>query len=111
MPSPAPAGSSRTPAGRAFVAVVGHFATAERVYAGQPDPSDPSHFVIEIESGGRRHTVDGWLQDDDTPLLQLRSSAPITGRKNPQLRWSRAHALLRYAAEAVTFCVAWATSP
>jgi hypothetical protein len=54
-----------------------YFATAERVYAGQPDPSDPSHCVIEVESRGKPHTIDGWLQDDKTPLFRLQSSAPI----------------------------------
>lgn len=41
-------------------------------HAGQPDPSDPSHFTITCESDGSPSTVDGWLEDDDTVKLELR---------------------------------------
>jgi hypothetical protein len=37
--------------------VSGH--TDIRIYAGQPDTSDPSHFTIRYESGGKTGTVDG----------------------------------------------------
>jgi len=30
-----------------------------RIYAGQPDPADPSHFTIRYETGGKTRTVDG----------------------------------------------------
>ena len=36
-----------------------------KLYAGRPDPADPSHFTIDYEIDGRRATVDGWLRDDD----------------------------------------------
>lgn len=36
-----------------------------RIYAGQPDPGDPSHFTIDYELWGQRDTFDGWLQADD----------------------------------------------
>jgi hypothetical protein len=38
-----------------------------RVYAGQPDPADPSHFTIRYEVEGVTHVVDGWLRDDPWP--------------------------------------------
>jgi hypothetical protein len=34
-----------------------------RIYAGQPDPADPSHFTIRYEVDGVEHIVDGWLRD------------------------------------------------
>jgi hypothetical protein len=34
-----------------------------RVYAGQPDPADPSHFTIRYEVDGVEHVADGWLRD------------------------------------------------
>jgi hypothetical protein len=43
-----------------------------RFFAGQPDPADPSHFTIDYEDPAGRHTLDGWLQNDDTVLLQPR---------------------------------------
>jgi hypothetical protein len=36
-----------------------------RFFAGQPDPSDPSHFTVEYEIFGLKDTIDGWLTDDD----------------------------------------------
>ena len=49
-----------------------------RIYAGQPDDDDPSHFTIEYESHGQRGTIDGWLQDDDTVRMRVRGQ-PATG--------------------------------
>jgi hypothetical protein len=43
-----------------------------RVFAGQPDPNDPSHFTIDYEVHGVRHTLDGWLRDDDTVVIEPR---------------------------------------
>jgi hypothetical protein len=48
---------------------------ADRIYAGQPDPADPSHFTVEYENGGERKTADGWLQDDDTLKFSVREPA------------------------------------
>jgi hypothetical protein len=45
---------------------------ATRIYAGQLDPEDASHFTIDYEARGRRHTIDGWLRDDETVLLEER---------------------------------------
>ena len=36
-----------------------------RIYAGQPDPADPTHFTINYETNGRKMMVDGWLRNDD----------------------------------------------
>src|SRR5258706_5696008 len=43
-----------------------------RLHAGQPDSADPSHFTIAFDNGERGGTIDGWLQGDDTILLELR---------------------------------------
>jgi hypothetical protein len=49
-----------------------------RIYAGQPDDDDSSHFTIAYESHGQRGTSDGWLQDDDTVRMQVRGH-PVRG--------------------------------
>jgi hypothetical protein len=36
-----------------------------RVFMGQPDATDPSHFTIDYELNGERGTIDGWLRDGD----------------------------------------------
>jgi hypothetical protein len=43
-----------------------------RLYAGQPDPVDSSHFTIPYETTSGRGTIDGWLQADDTVKMQVR---------------------------------------
>jgi hypothetical protein len=48
-----------------------------RLYAGQADPTDPSHFTIEYATekvaGVWDHgVVDGWLRDNDTLALKFR---------------------------------------
>ena len=39
-----------------------------RVFAGQPDPADPTHFTIPYELDGRGGVIDGWLKDDRIEL-------------------------------------------
>jgi hypothetical protein len=39
-----------------------------RVYAGQADPADPSHFTIRYEVDGRPGTIDGHLTDHEGPF-------------------------------------------
>jgi hypothetical protein len=48
------------------------FSTRIRVFAGQPDPADASHFTIVMELDGEPRTLDGWLLDDDTIKLERR---------------------------------------
>ena len=43
-----------------------------RLYAGQPDQNDPTHFTIDLELDGQRRTLDGWLRDDDTVVIESR---------------------------------------
>jgi hypothetical protein len=51
--------------------------TIEMDYASL-DPSDSSHFTIAMTADDKRRvTVDGWLRDDDTVLLEFRSPVPI----------------------------------
>lgn len=45
------------------------------VFAGQPDSSDSSHFTVRFELNGRPGNLDGWLLDDDTVRLEVRSVA------------------------------------
>jgi hypothetical protein len=43
-----------------------------RIYAGQPDATNPAHFTIDYQCDGKSGTIDGWLQSDDTILLEPR---------------------------------------
>ncbi|MDQ3441798.1 MAG: hypothetical protein M3478_15760 [Planctomycetota bacterium] len=43
-----------------------------RVFAGQPDANNPSHFTIDYEMDGARHKLDGWLEDDQSVRIELR---------------------------------------
>ena len=57
---------------------VGHL----RLYAGQRDPNDASHFTIACDTAAGRRVIDGWLQPDDTLKFALRplptsSPAPV----------------------------------
>jgi hypothetical protein len=47
-----------------------------RIYAGQADPANSAHFTFDYEYAGRRGTIDGWLQADETVLLEYRGSHP-----------------------------------
>ena len=44
-----------------------------RIYAGQPDPKDASHFTIRYQMMSRQDFIDGWLKDDDSVNLHLRA--------------------------------------
>jgi hypothetical protein len=49
------------------------------LYAGQPDPGDPSHFTIGYTgSTGESGIIDGWLRDDGLVALEMRE--PSTSR-------------------------------
>jgi hypothetical protein len=58
-----------------------------KIFAGQPDPNDPSHFTIVYEGGNHRGVIDGWLQDGDNVLLELRresvTTRPVTSPAQP----------------------------
>lgn len=43
-----------------------------KVFGGQPDPADLSHFTIAYTVGGLPGTLDGWLADNDTVTLKVR---------------------------------------
>jgi hypothetical protein len=45
---------------------------ALRLFAGQRDPKDPSHFTIAYTIAGQPGLVDGWLKEDGTVLLEPR---------------------------------------
>jgi hypothetical protein len=42
------------------------------IFAGQPDPTDASHFTIDYDQNGVRHTLDGWLIDNETVKIESR---------------------------------------
>ena len=62
-----------------------------RIFAGQADPSDASHFTIAYQVRERRGLIDGWLKDDDTVLLEPReeSNLPATSPARPSTGSSR----------------------
>ena len=49
-----------------------------KIYAGQIDPEDASHFTINYWFQGNTGTIDGWLLDDDIVKLERRRSPPLT---------------------------------
>ena len=49
-----------------------------RLFAGQPDPNDPSHFTIGYELNDVPGTIDGWLQDDDRLKFEYRDGPATT---------------------------------
>lgn len=42
------------------------------IYAGQIDPADASHFTIDYDLNGVRHTLDGWLVDATEVKIEAR---------------------------------------
>jgi hypothetical protein len=48
-----------------------------RIFAGQPDAADPTHFTIRYEADGQERILDGWLQNDDSVKFQDRG--PVRG--------------------------------
>ena len=52
-----------------------------RILWGKPDPNDPTHFMIDYTVAGRVGTIDGWVKDDYSVLLEPRgepTSQPAT---------------------------------
>lgn len=43
-----------------------------KIFAGQPDPQNPSHFTIRFELGGKEGMFDGWLESDGRVLVEER---------------------------------------
>jgi len=43
-----------------------------RIYEGQPDEADQSHFTIEYKIGEKAGLIDGWLGDDEVVVLKPR---------------------------------------
>ena len=49
---------------------------AMRIFAGQPDALDPSHFTLEFEVGDKHDSLDAWLHSDDTLSISVRNASP-----------------------------------
>jgi len=56
--------------------------TALRLFAGQPDPLDPSRFTIEYEAAGGRGRIEGRLQAYDGVFARV-ISGPLVGGADP----------------------------
>src|SRR5258706_6104137 len=50
-----------------------------RLKAGQLDAANPAHFTIGFNHDGGSGTIDGWLRDDDSILMELRE--PLSARE------------------------------
>jgi hypothetical protein len=50
-----------------------------RVFAGQPDPNDPTHLAITFISDGRPGVIDGWVLDDGAVRLEIRTAGTQPG--------------------------------
>lgn len=42
------------------------------IFGGRADPTNARHFTIEYQFGGKKHTIDGWLEPDDSVKLEPR---------------------------------------
>ena len=72
--------NSQYPSGRHFGFWLERADFGTRFYAGQPDLSDPSHFTIRYERKGRKGIIDGWLNDDASPVsvhLEVRKGSDV----------------------------------
>jgi hypothetical protein len=54
-----------------------------RVYAGQADPNDESHFTIAYKVNDLPDVIDGYLQDDGSVKIAFRGGASIHSRAIP----------------------------
>ncbi|MFI5380631.1 MAG: hypothetical protein ACHRHE_15140 [Tepidisphaerales bacterium] len=59
-----------------------------RVFAGQPDPLDESHFTFAYEYENQRGTIDAWLMDAQTVKFQVRNG-PLTRPVTSSVRMPR----------------------
>ena len=50
-----------------------------RLFAGQPDLADPSHFTIGYELDGSRGTIDGWLRDNEPLPAYIENGGYVDG--------------------------------
>lgn len=66
------------------------YASLVRIFAGQADPSDRSHFTLDYEIDGERGVLDGYLQDDLTVLFKLRDGPGLRGKKESKKGSKRA---------------------
>jgi hypothetical protein len=57
---------------RLFLLPNNPFPVQFKIYSGQFDPANPSHLTIDYEVQGARHTIDGWLDNNDNLLLAKR---------------------------------------
>jgi hypothetical protein len=61
-----------------------------RVYMGEPDPSDASHFTIRYETPSGSGVIDGWLRDDESVALRVRdgpASMPAGYYEDVERKW------------------------
>jgi hypothetical protein len=49
-----------------------------KLYVGQADPNDESHFTIDYKTSLGNGVIDGWLQPDDSVKFQVRSGPALT---------------------------------
>ena len=61
------------------LSVIVFFKEQFTLYAGQPDPVDPSHFTIPYSLGRKLGTIEGRLSDGNTAKLTIRDG-PLLGR-------------------------------
>jgi hypothetical protein len=46
-----------------------------KIFTGQPDPADPSHFTIDYDLNGQRHTLDGYINEQDVLTMEKRKES------------------------------------
>lgn len=55
-----------------FASIDAGLGSSVKLFCGQPDPDDASHFTFRYKVDGAAGTIDAWLQDDDTIKFQVR---------------------------------------
>ena len=63
--------------------LLGHW----RVFAGQPDASNPSHLTFAYDIDGRPGVIDGWLKDGDRLMLEPRAGRLVRWTSGSEYVW------------------------
>ena len=63
--------------------LLGHPFGTVRIFAGQVDPNDDSHFTIQYETPTGKGTIDGYLQPDEHVRMQYRDGPALAPTTSP----------------------------
>ena len=58
-----------------------------RIFAGQPDPNDPTHFTIPYDVDGKPGVIDGRLNDGERAILTPRTGHLVSWPTESDYTW------------------------